>query len=58
MFNRPLNGCMDYSRFYVLFTCVSVISGRCVKVLMGPRLRLKRFPPQAELEPGTARSVG
>ena len=25
---------------------------------MEPRLRLERFPPQAGLEPGTARSVG
>ena len=49
--------------FYVLFNSISVMSGRydadeeklCAMEL---RLRLKRFPPHAGLEPGTARSVG
>ena len=48
---------------YILFNSVSVISGRWADdnerlCAMEPRLRLKRFPPQAGIEPGTARSVG
>ena len=50
-------------RFYVLFNSVSVISGRWTDDnerlrAMEPRLRSKRSPPQAGIEPGTARSVG
>ena len=47
---------------YVLFNSITVISGRwaCDNIrlcAMEPRLRSKRFPPQAGLEPETARSV-
>ena len=54
---------MDDLRFYVLFNSISVISGR-LKVdneriyAIEPRLRLKRYPPPAGLEPGTTRSAG
>ena len=55
-------GCMDDLRFYVLFNSISVISGRCMgdnerQCAMEPCLRSERFPLQAGLETGTARSV-
>ena len=54
---------MDDLRFYVLFNSISVISGRWTDdnkrmYVMEPPQRLRRFLPRAELEPGTARSVG
>ena len=56
-------GRMHDLRLYVLFNRISVISGRWMSdnkrlCAMEPRLRLERFPPQVELRPGTARSVG
>ena len=50
-------------RFYVPFNSISVISERCFVdnerlYAMEPLLQFERFPPQAGLEPGTARSVG
>ena len=57
------DGWMDDLRSYVLFYCISVISGRWLGDnerlrSMEPRLRLEKFPPQAGLESGTARSDG
>ena len=54
---------MDVLRFYVRFNSSSVISGRWADGIerlcaIEPRLRLKRSPPQAGLEPGTAGSKG
>ena len=54
---------MDDLRFYVLFNSISIISGRCLGdnkrlCAMEPRLQLKRSPPPAEFELGTARSAG
>ena len=53
---------MNDLRFYVLVHSISVISGRWLGnnerlCAMEPRLRLKKSLPQAELEPGTARSA-
>ena len=50
-------------RFYVHFNSISVTAGRWKNdnerlCAMEPRLRLKRSPPRAELEPRTARLVG
>ena len=50
-------------RFYVLFNSISVISERWLGdnerlCIMEPHLRLKRFPPQSGLQPGTAKSAG
>ena len=47
------------TRFYVLFNSISVISVQCYGdnerlCAMEPRLQLKRFSLQAELEPGIA----
>ena len=58
-----MNGWMDDLRFHVLFNSISVISGRWLGdherlSAMKPHLRLDGYPPQAGLEPGTARSVG
>ena len=54
--------CLQPSAFWTKFP-LDVISGRwaCDKkrsCAMEPRLRSKRSPPQAELKPGTATSVG
>ena len=58
-----VDGWMDDLRFYVLFNSVSVISGRWTDdnerlCAMGPRLRLKRSLPQAEIESRTVGSRG
>ena len=42
--------------FYVLFNCISVISGRCAG--NNERLCAKNSVYEAGLEPGNARSVG
>ena len=49
---------MDALRLIVLFNSISVIAGRWAAdngrlYAIEPRLRLKRSPPQAGLEPGT-----
>ena len=54
---------MDDLRFEVLFNNISVIAELWLDdnerlCAMEPRLRLEKLPPRAELEPGTARSVG
>ena len=54
---------MDDLRFYVIFNSISVISGRWLvdnerMCAIEPILRSERFPPQARLEPGIARSEG
>ena len=51
---------MDDLQFYILF---NNISGRWLcdnerLCAMEPRLQLERIPPQAGLEPATAKSVG
>ena len=61
VFSSVLDGWMGEA-FYDLFNSISVISGRWAGdkerlYAMEPRLRLKRSPSQAGLEPGTARSV-
>ena len=53
----------DDLRFYVPSNSISVLSGKCEgdkeKLCeMEYRLWFESFPPAAELEPGTARSVG
>ena len=53
---------VDYLWLNVLFNSISLILGRWLGdneklCAMEPRLRLERFPSQAGLEPGTARSV-
>ena len=60
---RSIDRWMDGLRFHVLFNSISVISGQWTGdnerlCAISPRLRLKRSPPQAGLEPGTATSVG
>ena len=57
------NEWMDDLRFYVIFNSISVISGRWLAdneriCAIEPLLRSIRFPPQARLESGIARSVG
>ena len=57
------NEWMDGLRFYVIFNSISVISGRWLAdneriCAIEPLLRSIRFPPQARLESGIARSVG
>ena len=54
---------MDELRFYILFKSVSVVSGRWSDdnerlCAVEPRSQLKRSPPQAGHEIGTAISVG
>ena len=54
---------MDDMRFCVLFNSISAISGQWAGdngrlCATKARLRLKRSPPQAGLEPGNARLVG
>ena len=61
--NSLVDGWMDDMCLYVIFNSISVISGRWAGenkrlCAMELRLRLKNFPHQAGLEPGTARSVG
>ena len=56
-----MDGWMD--GFYVLFNDMLVITGRWLVdneslCAMKPRLRLKKNPPQAGLQPRTTRSVG
>ena len=53
---------MDDLPFYFLFNSISVISGRWLDDnerlwAMEPCLWLERFPPQAGIEPRTARSA-
>ena len=53
---------MNDLRFYLLLNSISVISGRRLGnnerlCAMEPRLRLKKFLPQAGLKPGTAKSA-
>ena len=60
LFAITRNPWMDGLQFYVLLNSVSVISGRWTDgyerlCAMESRLRLKRSPPQAGIEPGTAR---
>ena len=63
MFNsNSADGWMDL-QFYVLFNSISVISGQWIGdnerlCAMKPCLHLKRFSPQAEIEPGTTGSAG
>ena len=50
-------------RFYILLNSISVISGRLLDdneklCAIEPLWRLERFPPQAGLELGIARSIG
>ena len=54
---------MDGLKFYVLLNSISVILRRWADdnerlCAMESRLRLKRSPPQAGIEPGTASSAG
>ena len=54
---------MDDLLFYVLFNSISIILGLMggdnkMLYAMEARLRLKRFPTRAGLDPGTARSAG
>ena len=54
---------MDDLQFFILFNSIAVISGPWMGdnnrlCVVEPRLRLKRSPSQAGLEPRTARSVG
>ena len=54
---------MDDLRYNVLFNSISVISGRWADdnerlCAMEPCLRLKKSSPPADIELGTARSVG
>ena len=57
------NELMDDLRFYVIFNSISVISGRWLAdneriCAIEPLLRSIRFPSQARLDSGIARSVG